>query len=54
MKFNEVSHIKVEIDGTVVSTTHKDLNDAWADAINRLEQGKRKAVITQTVTIEKV
>jgi hydroxymethylpyrimidine pyrophosphatase-like HAD family hydrolase len=54
MKFNEISHIKIEIDGTIVSTTHKDLNDAWADTINRLEQAGRKAVITQTITIEKV
>lgn len=54
MGFNETSHIKIEIDGTLVNTTHKDLNDAWADAINRLMQTGRKAVITQTVTIEKI
>jgi hydroxymethylpyrimidine pyrophosphatase-like HAD family hydrolase len=54
MQFNEISHIKIEIDGTVVSTTHKDVNDAWADAVNRLIQSGRKAVITVTVNIEKV
>jgi hypothetical protein len=54
MKFNEVSHITIAINGTVVSTTHKDLNDAWADAINRLMDAGTKAVITLTVTIDKI
>ena len=53
MTIKEKSHIKVEIDGAVVSTTHMDLNDAWADAVNRLMQRGNKAVITLTITIEK-
>ena len=54
MKFSETSHIIIEIDGNVVSRDHKDVNDAWMDAVNRLILSGSKAVMTVTITVEKV
>jgi hypothetical protein len=53
LPIDETSKIEVKVNNVVVSTTHKDLNDAWADAINRLMQSGGTAVLTQTVTIKK-
>ena len=51
MAIKETSKITLEVDGRVIDETFHDSNDAWEKAINRMA---RKAVIRETVTIEKV
>ena len=53
MPIKETSRIKLEVDGVTVDTTFHDANDAWEKAINRIMQGAKRAIITETVTIEK-
>jgi len=49
----EKSSITLEVDGRVVDRTFHDSNDAWEKAINHITEGARKAVIRETVTIER-
>jgi len=49
----ETSRITLEVDGRIVDRTFHDANDAWEKAVNHIVQGARKAVIKETVTIEK-
>jgi len=53
LEIKEKSKITLEVDGRVVDETFHDINDAWQKAVNHLIQGKTKAIITETVTIEK-
>jgi len=53
MPIKEKSQVKLEVDGRIVDQTFHDANDAWEKAVNQIMQGKTKAVITETVTIEK-
>ena len=53
MGIKEKSKVKLEVDGRIVDMTFHDANDAWEKAVNRIMQGAKKAVITETVTIEK-
>ena len=54
MRIKEKSQITLEVDGTIVDETFHDSNDAWEKAANHMMGGATKAVITETVTIEKV
>jgi len=54
MPIDEKSRIELRVDGTLVDDHFHDANDAWQKAVNRIMQGASKAVITETVTIEKV
>jgi hypothetical protein len=53
MGIKETSRIRLEVDGTTIDTTFHDKNDAWEKAMNRLMDGARRAVITETVEIVK-
>ena len=54
MQIKETSKITLEVDGRIVDRTFHDANDAWEKAVNNIMQGKRRAVIKETVTIESV
>ena len=54
VRIKEKSQIALEVDGTIVDETFHDSNDAWEKAANHIMQGATKAVIMETVTIEKV
>jgi len=49
----EKSSITLEVDGRIVDRTFHDANDAWEKAANHIMRGARKAIIKETVTIEK-
>lgn len=53
MAIKEKSSITLEVDGRIVDRTFHDANDAWEKAVNRIMQGARRAVIKETVTIER-
>jgi hypothetical protein len=53
LPIKETSKIKLEVDGRIVDITFHDTNDAWEKAVNYIMQGARRAIITETVTIEK-
>jgi hypothetical protein len=53
MGIKETSGIKLVVDDKTIDTTFHDKNDAWEKAVNHIMQGARKAVITETVIIEK-
>ena len=50
----ETSRITLEVDGRIVDQTFHDSNDAWEKAVNYIMRGARKAVVKETVTIERV
>ena len=54
MAIRETSKITLEVDGRIVDRTFHDSNDAWEKGVNRIMQGASKAVIRETVTIERV
>jgi hypothetical protein len=53
VRIGERSRVELRVDGLLVDETFHDANDAWQKAVNRLLKGAVKAVITETVTIEK-
>lgn len=53
MAIKEKSSITLEVDGRIIDRTFHDANDAWEKAVNHLMRGTRRAVIKETVTIEK-
>jgi len=54
LEIKEVSRVVLEVDERVVDETFHDVNDAWEKAVNHiLNKGARKAVIKETITIEK-
>ncbi len=44
----------MEVNGTIVDETFHDSNDAWEKAANHIMGRATKAVIRETVTIERV
>jgi len=54
MEIKEASKVTLEVDGRIIDAHFHDANDAWEKAVNHIMQGKTKAVITETVTIQKV
>lgn len=54
MAIKETSRITLEVDGKIVDQTFHDSNDAWEKAVNHIMRGARRAVVKETVTIEKV
>ncbi len=53
MPIKETSSVKLVVDGATVDTHFHDANDAWEKAVNRLNQGATKAIVTEVVTIER-
>jgi hypothetical protein len=53
LPIEEKSSVKLVVDGVTVDTRFHDANDAWEKAVNHLNQGAKKAIITETVTIER-
>lgn len=54
MEIKETSRITLEVDGRIVDRTFHDSNDAWEKAVNHIIRGARRAVIKETVTVERV
>jgi hypothetical protein len=52
-KIDETSHVTLKVDGRTAGTNYKDANDAKEDAVNRLNEGAKKATITEVVELEK-
>lgn len=53
MPTKEKSKITLEVDKKVVGTNYHDVKDAMTEAKNRLDEGAKKAVITEVTTLEK-
>lgn len=53
MPTKETSKIKLEVDGKPVGGNYHDVKDAMEKAENKLDEGAKKAVITEITTIEK-
>lgn len=54
MAIMEKSEITLEVDGKIVDQSFHDSNDAWEKAMNYIIRGARKAVIKETVTMERL
>jgi hypothetical protein len=52
-KIDEKSHVTLKVDGRTIGTGYKDANDAKAEAINKLNEGAKKATVTEVVELEK-